>query len=206
MAAVDNSKQKWDYSSFCPCQSWGLWLFSCRPQSRLQGAIVKWHYCPTNATKSQLFYITKKIVDTLFNTEIRCTSTSLSPRSLGCSQDSWAILRWMWGSMTGQLQLLSCSLTHTFTHTYIYILHPLRKPTTDYVKTPHLNSNGFLNTICLMLTSPLACSFITPITLDTCGQVVMVLCDTAYYYSILALKNHCVAVIKLALFCIFLIV
>lgn len=63
-------KQEWDYSSFCPCQSCRVCCSSCRPQSRLQGMIVRWHYCPTNATKSQLLHY-KKNVDALFNAEIR---------------------------------------------------------------------------------------------------------------------------------------
>lgn len=103
-------KQKWDYSSFCPCQSRRVWLFSCRPQSRLQGAIVRWHYCPTNATKSQIFYITKKLLmHYLAQRSGAISRRILSFKMDSCSKDSRVIVRWLWGSMSGQLQLLSCS-------------------------------------------------------------------------------------------------
>lgn len=86
-------KQKWDYS-FCPCQSQRFWLFSCWPQSRLQGAIVRWHYCPTNTAKSQLFYITKKyLMHYLAQRSGAISRRMLSSKMEAYSADSWAMVR-----------------------------------------------------------------------------------------------------------------
>lgn len=105
-------KQKWDYSTFCPCQSQGVWLSSCRPQSRLQGTIVRWHYCPTNTAKSQLFYITKKqLMHYLTQGSGVISGRILSSKMDGCCQESWVTLRRLWSTVTGMLH----SHTHTVT-------------------------------------------------------------------------------------------
>lgn len=120
-------KQKWDYS-FCPCQSQRFRLFSCRPQSRLQGAIVRWHYCPTNTAKSQLFYIPKKyLMHYLAQGSGTISRRMLSSKMEAYSPDWWwggkhwdtCILHtvfsyWLWLS----LQSTSCTLNLS---SYIYL-------------------------------------------------------------------------------------
>lgn len=120
-------KQKWD-SSFCPCQSQGVWLFSCRPQPRLRGVIVRWHYCPTNAAKSQLFFTLQKknlLMHYLTQRSGTISRRILSSETDGCSRDSWVMVRRLWGAVTGFSFSLSPSHMHTRIHTtwYTVILH-----------------------------------------------------------------------------------